>query len=361
MRLGRECEALATALDGATIAQSLDRATLVDVAIEQRVGPLLAETSFGRSLTGPAAQRLAEDQAHWVVQASLLNDEVRRVADAISAARIHALILKGAHVAHAVYPRPHLRVRSDTDLLIAPDSRQGIEKVLLESGYRRSMHVRGATILGQFHFEREHRSGLTVALDVHWRVGAPLLLERLLPARVLFESAVAIPALGAHARGPALEHALALSCLHLAAHHWPTPDLLWLYDVRQIAAALSPDASRRFVDLAKAHGFASVARAVFEETRRLFPGAAIDRLLAALPPPNPREPALALLKHPKRAVDDLILDLRNASWPDRVRLVSEHLWPDADYMRASSGDAPLPIAYLRRVARGTRRWLTLNR
>ena len=350
---------VSAALNGEAVDPQIDRDDLLRVATSHGVGPLLAGTPFGRSLGGEFAARLAADVAHGIFHAALLNDELRRVIPALSAAGIPAVLIKGAHLAHAVYPRPPLRVRADTDLLIPLEARAAAEDVLRDSGYRPTVHVRGSVILGQFHMERVDRTGVALQMDVHWRVSAPLLVERLLPASQVIDARTPIAALGDGAFGPSLEHALALACLHLAAHHWPTPDLLWLYDLRQIAEALGPEGGRRFVTLARSQGFGALAGEVLREGQSLFPAPALRELIDALPRrEEAREPALALLDHPKRRIDELTLDLRYASWGDRSRLIREHLLPDAAYIRASSGGRTLAGAYARRIARGARRWFS---
>ena len=345
---------VSAALNGEAVDPDVDRHELLRVAIGHGVGPLLAGTPFGRSLDGDFAARLAEDVRLSTLHAALLNDELRRIVPAFAAAGIPALLIKGAHLAHAVYPQPQLRVRNDTDLLVPIEGRAAAERVLLDCGYRPTIHVRGSVILGQFHLERDDRSGPTHHLDVHWRVSAPLLVERLLPAREVIDSRAPIPALGEGAWGPSLEHALAVACLHLAAHHWPRPDLLWLYDLRQLAEALGPDRERRFVDLARSRGFGSVARAVLCEARSLFPSPRLDALIQVLEP-DEWEPAAALLRPDRGFLTDLALDLRWAGWRERVRLLREHLLPDAAYVRATSDAPTIAGAHLRRILGGSRR------
>src|SRR5208282_5106828 len=50
--------------------------------------------------------------------------ELGRVLAALAEADVAPLILKGAGLAYTHYPRPGLRPRSDTDLLIAPNQRE---------------------------------------------------------------------------------------------------------------------------------------------------------------------------------------------------------------------------------------------
>jgi len=144
--------------------------------------------------------------------------------------------------------------------------------------------------------------------------------------------------------------------LHLAAHHWPDPDLLWLYDLRALADAMTPSEAAEFDGVAAVRGFSTLASHVLRAARELFPSAALDALIVRLPE-HREEPALQLLSR-RGALDKLRLDLRYASSRQRFRLVREHLFPDREYMRASSRGAPLAAAYAHRIARGARRWLS---
>ena len=347
---------VAAVLNGQDPAPGVPDDAIVRTAIAHGVGPQISVSAFARTLRGEAAALAAETGRLEVIHAALINDELRRVLAALSSAGLKTVVVKGAHLAHAVYGRPHLRARSDSDLLIAIDDRDAVEQVIKRCGYRCPVHVRGRVILGQFHMERQDRSDVTHALDLHWRVAAPLLVERLLPARAVIESARPLPELGPHALAPSLAHALAFACLHLAAHHWPDPDLLWLYDLRAIVDRMSKDDQRTFVALAPAGRFASLAAAVLGVARETFPSARLDALIASLRV-DPSEPALRLLSH-RRPFDDLRLDLRYATTAQRFQLVREHLFPGREYIRAAAPGAPLAAAYARRIATGARRWLS---
>jgi putative nucleotidyltransferase-like protein len=347
-------QSIAAALNGEAVDAGVDRHELLRVAFGHGLGPLLAATPFGRSLDGQDGADLAGEARLATLHAALLNDELRRILPAFAEAGIPAVLIKGAHLAHAVYPRPALRVRSDNDLLIPVEARAAAERVLVARGYRPIVHVRGSVILGQFQMTRFDRNDVELHADVHWRVGAPLMVEHLLPARQVIDARTPIPALGEGAWGPSLEHALALACLHMAAHHWPPPDLLWLYDLRQLAEALDPEGIRGFVQLARSGGFASLARAVLCEAGVLFPSPALRDLTEDLPADG-AEPAMSLLRPGRGFLTDVLLDLRWAGWRERVQLLREHLLPDAAYVRATSTASTLPGAYLDRILGSYRR------
>jgi hypothetical protein len=62
-------------------------------------------------------------------------------------------------------------------------------------------------------------------------------------------------------------------------------------------------------------------------------------------------------RHIRRVISDLAL---LPSWPARLRLARQHVFPSAHYMRdVYAPDSPLPLValYARRAWRGARRWM----
>lgn len=348
--------ALGRALAGDELDTAIDVDELTDLAIRHRVGALLAETPAARSLPAAAAARLAEDVRLGAIHTTILNDELRRVLDSLDSGGIHPVVIKGAHLARKVYPDPRLRPRSDTDLLIDVRARDGIVAAVLRCGYDPAPHVRGDVILGQFHFERRDRAGISHNLDVHWRIASPLVLERALPARTIIDASEPFAAAGRGARAPSLAHALAIACLHLAGHHLPAPHLLWLYDLQLLSGALSDDEREAFCSSAAAGQYCTIAAYVLQLAHAAFPFDHIARLAAQVASRRRGPERSAALLRPRRPLDDLLLDLRVAGWRDRARLVREHVLPDASYMRVASGHRHLAIAYAHRAARGIWRW-----
>jgi hypothetical protein len=69
----------------------------------------------------------------------------------------------------------------------------------------------------------------------------------------------------------------------------------------------------------------------------------------------------AYLASGRRHVQHVWWDLRSlATWGERSRLMRQHLFPSARYMRqvyAPASQAPLPWLYARRVWHGAQKWL----
>jgi putative nucleotidyltransferase-like protein len=333
---------------------------LVDAAEAHGVDGLVACAPAAASAPPGVRFRLKATLAGYEALSALRDLELAGVLDHLASGGVSTIVIKGAHLAHTIYASPALRPRGDTDLVIAEAAQPAAASSLQHAGYRRKVHVRGALILGQCHFERTDRFGIVHALDVHWRVAAPLVFRHVLPAGTLWASRVPMTALGAHAWGPSRPHALLIACVHLVAHHRADPLLVWLYDIARLAQALDADEAGTFVETAAAARISLVCASALDRARAFFDGPALESLAArAHAQADGRAEPSARLLTAARPIDEMWLDLRVSNgWGERIALLREHVWPDAEYMRATTAKTGwLPLAYARRAFRGARKWI----
>src|SRR6185436_11014749 len=76
-------------------------------------------------------------ERHAVVVDGLRHAELVAVLGELNAAGVRVVVFKGAALAHTHYPASHLRVRQDTDLLVAAAEVRALEDVLRRLGYVR--------------------------------------------------------------------------------------------------------------------------------------------------------------------------------------------------------------------------------
>ena len=334
---------------------------LVDVAVSHGVEALLARTPAALAASPAVRARLKAIVAGYEALLVVREQEAARVLAHLAAGGISPVLIKGAHLSHTIYPSPVLRPREDTDLVIAETEQAAVDAVLTAAGYSRSVHVRGALILGQCHYACHDRAGIVHALDVHWRLASPLVFRHVLPVAELRASRVAIPSLGVHAFGPTPRHALLIACVHLAAHHRGGDVLIWMHDLALLAEGLDGPEGDACLDAAAEAGISAVCASALDRARRYFDSPALASLARGSHTRHAgRDEPSARLLRASRPVDELWLDLRNCEgWLERMRLVGEHLCPDAEYMRATSASAGwLPLAYARRAVSGSRKWFT---
>jgi hypothetical protein len=291
----------------------------------------------------------------------LLERELAAALEALAAAGVGTLLLKGAALAHSHYPEPALRTRCDADLLIRPADRDAAARVLEGRGYRRPNAVRGRLVsYEECHVKRE--GAVEHVIDLHWQISNRQAFAQALGYDEARRCSVAIPQLGASARALCAPHALLLACMHRAAHlgaEGPVGSrLVWLYDIHLLANAMTEAEWRDFARMCGAKAMRRISVDAFAATQRAFATAFPDAVVAALAQTGAEELSAAYLDTGRRRV--LLTNLRAlASWRERARLVRELLFPPAEYLLAkyrAHSRWLLPWWYVRRVAEGV--WKT---
>jgi hypothetical protein len=354
----RIIETLAARLRGERVGIS---ATLVAEARRHRVHLLLAETLSPAERREPAGAALVAELRSAAILTALRDGALHRLLDAFAAAPIETLVLKGAALAHTIYPAPHLRPRADLDLLIASRHVTDADRLLIAEGWTRALEPDSTLASAQRHYQRRCPSGITEQLDLHWKIANLRVFGDAVTFEELWTRAERIPTLGGHARTPSRADALFIACVHRVAHHDDAADLLWLWDVHVLVSGFSAAEADRFVDLAVARRMRAVCTRGVALAAECFhtPGAAA--LVARLDRrPARAEPSARLVGGDLRLVDLLRADLAaTAGWRARITLVSEHLFPARSYMRSVYGRWPaalLPLAYAHRIVRGAPKW-----
>lgn len=348
---------------------SQDEACFRDCAAYHGVGPLLARRlSHMPAGDHPVSESwcLARDLQHEMAIELIRQRELVRVLDALAAAGVAPLLLKGAALAYSIYPSPALRPRADTDLLIRPEDRDATARALATLGYEKPNVTCGEFVAYQCGFVLREQRGMTHVLDVHWRISNTQLFSRALEYAELAPRSVPLPALGHHARGLSPGDALLFACMH-RVHHMHSPiraddistsggeRLIWLYDIHLLVDAMTSGELMQFTGLAQGKGMRAICKDGLLCARRCFGTHIPEAALVALTGELATEPSAAHLRAGE--LRHVLTELRSLSrWRDRIALLREHLFPPSQYMLekyAVRSRAWLPVLYLQRGIRGT--------
>jgi hypothetical protein len=336
---------------------------LLESAHRHGVLPLLADAAaaarWDDELIAAIRPSVIAERALTIVR----EREVRRVLSALADHRVTPLLLKGAHLAFALYPSPDRRPRLDTDLLIKECDRAIVRRCLERLDYVPGATVTGDVAFAQFQVWRIDESGARHTIDVHWRIANPKAFAERLTHDELLRDAVPISRLGSNAFGPSHVHALLLACLHRTAHHGTSTRLVWLYDIHLLASQLSDSAWIDLADLARDRGVAAVVASGLEAAAAkigtVTPDAIVNRLRADAA--NTDADVLAFLSGSQSQMHVAVSDWKRIrSWRARVRFAREHLFPAPGYMRDRyqiRSQAALPFLYAHRIATGSVKWL----
>lgn len=331
-------------------------------ALAEGVLPIVADAAVS-STACPATlrERLAAARRQALAADLVREHELRRVVAALSAAGLRTLIMKGADLAYSVYPSPDLRQRTDTDLLVAPDDREAASQVLHTLGYEAVGQSGGPLLMYQQPFRLIRDEAVAHVIDLHWRAFNPHRFGNALTFAELDSQAEPRPRLGHGARGLGGPHALALACVHRVAHHYNDDRLIWLYDVRLIAGRMTGADWDTLTALARARGIEAACARPLEAARAWVAAPVPADRLAALCAAGEDVDDAAFYDPRAAHVRRVLSDVRHVKgWGSRVQFARDHLFPPATYMRtvyAPASVAPLWVLYLRRIARGARRWL----
>ena len=350
---------------GVRAPRSSDRSSLFAAAREHRVEQLAAHAirSRGGDLAvwfGEHGTELTDERTCAVIESVRLR-ELRAVVECLSDVDgVAPVIFKGSALAHSHYDAPWLRPRLDSDVLIAPARVQSAIAALEQIGYTRTVSTSGVLVLSQVSLVRVDQFGLEHALDVHWKVANWHAVATALSHDEIASRAVEIAALGPRARAAADVDALLIACVHRAAHHRDSKELLWIFDIHLIAQRLSDANWIEFV--------ANANRAKVKALCRRGLGLAVDRFDCAVPSEVMRrletpksEPSAVFLSRNFRPITGLRSDLHALPASGKLRLLFEHLFPPATYIRERyqvASRAAIAVAYARRIAVGLPRWFT---
>ena len=356
---------LAAALRGDAAPWPLDAGAafehaVLDAAREHGVAALLTPLPAVRRWPDTAQRALRIVHRDGAVREAVRRRDLTRLLAAFRQAGIRCLLMKGAAIAHTHYPQPWLRPRCDTDLLIAPADRDAAGAALQALGYAPSNHITGTLVAHQQQYTRRDRYGLMETIDLHWKITNPHVFAEALTFEELSAAARTVPELGQHARALSNVHALILACVHRVAHHSNSDLLIWLYDIHLLAGGMAAVERDEFLGLARVKRLRSICASGLDHARVRFGTTCaadwLERLHAG--EAGESEPTAAFLHPGWRRIDILRSDLRSVGgWTGKMRLIGEHLFPPAAYLRSRYGPrTPLAIAYLDRVVTGVAKW-----
>ena len=334
---------------------------LLDACRSHGVAPLvyrqLGKSPAWRDWPAAVREPVAREARMQIALDIMRERELIAVLEAFAAAGVDTLLLKGTPLAYSHYADSALRPRCDTDLLVAPASREAAVRVLEARGYQRSNAVSG-TLISHEDCYCKKEGNVDHVLDLHWRINNAQVFAQALSHDELSVRSVPVPRLGEAARGLCPPHALLLACMHRAGHldglDGSGERLIWLYDIHLLARAMIAGEWREFAQLASVKRMRRICLDGLACTHgalgTVFPDTVLDQLAA----PVADELSGAYLRTGRWG--RLALNLRAlVTWRERATLLWELCVPPSDYLLAKYRARNrwwLPWLYARRAVAG---------
>jgi hypothetical protein len=195
-------------------------AALFGLARTHHVDALLAYRLRSRGVEGrlPDAARTAalDARRRGARSALLVQETLTRLTSALQARGVSVIVLKGAHLAHVVYPHPSLRWMLDVDLLVQQADLARAAVILRAHGCRQLAQSddEGGSSAYPWHLPRFVQAH-PPSVELHWRLAA----SDLPPRNDLWQRAVPLRIGGVDTLGLCPEDLLLHLCVHASYAH----------------------------------------------------------------------------------------------------------------------------------------------
>jgi hypothetical protein len=216
-----------------------DSRALIALAKQLRVRPMLYARMKARGLEGALAsdawREMERVHQRTVVRTLQFNQALQALGDALRSKGIEVIVLKGLHLANAVYDAIGQRWMNDIDVLVRRERLAEAVETALEAGYQplSAMDVESEASAGHPHVTRlANNTG--VHLEMHWTL-TPASMPSPLDLDGIWRRAKTLRIGGALVLGLADEDLLLHLCGHAARQHLFDMGLQPLCDVTAVA------------------------------------------------------------------------------------------------------------------------------
>jgi hypothetical protein len=177
----------------------------------------LRREAVWESLPPAVQQGLLQGHIQHAFRNALFRRELLRVLDALAAAGIQPVLLKGAALGLTVCPDPGERPSADIDLLLAPAALDRAASVMQDLGFILDERTQLEAFYRDFHFHLifHHPERTWCRFELHWALTLPI-MHTDLDARAVERRAGTVTLDGREARLPAPEDLLLHLCQHTA-------------------------------------------------------------------------------------------------------------------------------------------------
>ncbi len=338
-------------------AMGSQRQDLVDIAVQQGLGPLLLNRLSGAGLDGDEFGVLRNERTQAAVHALLALQEERAIQKVLDGCGVPTIWLKGIVLANTVYASPELRPMVDIDVMVPYDQREMALEAVRGLGYALESPQLFDGTEGQKHHYFLERSGSPVQLELHFRLVG--YLDRILTVEQhqwfwQHRCSVKLRS-GAFLHTIAQEAHLLYLCAHAILQHGERDmRLIRFYDIDRLVADKPELDWNTIVEGAIQLRWTYATERALQLTSEYFgtnvPATVFDDLRSRRP--SDEDVRHAVRRAQYRSLSQVVLDdLAAMTWADRFHASRQIFAPPPRYMRwryQVASNWALPIAYVRR-------------
>lgn len=281
-------------------------------------------------------------------------EEERRVVKAMKSAEINYLVIKGTALAASIYDSLRARIRTDMDILVAPDDCDRARSVFRRLAYSLTWEMPSSVPLKQEQWSRREKSE-TFSIDLHWDIRNHPIFRDIFTFQEMVDASIPLDRLGHGVRGLGYNHALLLSAMHWYVNPPDSRAYVWLLDSEFLWRRMSRDEKDATKELSRLRGLSGLLGANLQECVDVL-GSQIDNDdLVQLRKVGAHETATRLIRASETGFSAMAFEFRSEqNWLARLTRLREMVLPDRKYMReAFPGGSRFGVAGLhaRRLSR----------
>lgn len=273
------------------------------------------------------------------------------------------VLLKGAALAYTIYPKPWLRPRTDTDLIINFSERENFRSVLHNAGFQRLPSIDGQLVSYQEMHSKQLTPGCVLNIDLHWKISNRQVFAESLTTAELLKASQPLSVFSNKVRisSPVLN--VLMACQHRVGHHYDDERLIWLYDIHLLLSRFNDEEWQTLTEMAITKELAAITKDALQLVKRLFQTPISTEAMTMLHVAGARnEPSKWFLESGKGEWSLFWLEINSIKGVHRkLRFLFENLFPSSHYVRQRMETNNLLLAHGRRIWRGLSRLARIKR
>jgi len=317
-----------------------------------------------KTLPSELKGHLAQLKAMMVANDKLKQIELASLFDAFNDQGLSAVLFKGSALAYSLYPKPWLRPRSDSDVLIAAKDKVKAGAVLQQLGYHKLFAIQGEYVSYQSTYGKALAGNSFINIDLHWKVNNRQMFSQTFTVDELRDYGAKITQLAdtpmrSFASIPSYVDSVLIASIHRSGHHHTEERLAWLYDIHLLIGRFTAHDWQQLAHRAKSKKICAITLDALKTTQHYLSteldATAISQLEASA---SQHEASSIFLNRQLSERHYFWADLKSMpNLKSKFGFLRESIAPSPKYVRHQMNTRWASIAYIKRFIRGLKRVL----
>lgn len=315
-----------------------------------------------QTLPAELVDHFAQLKAMMVANDKLKQIELASLFDAFNDQGVNAVLFKGSALAYSLYPKPWLRPRSDSDVIIAAKDKIAADAILQQLGYQTLFAIQGKYVSYQSTYGKALAGKSFINIDLHWQINNRQMFSQTFTAEELASNGAKLTQLAgtplrSSAAIPSYVDSILIASVHRLGHHHTEERLAWLYDIHLLVGCFTELDWAQLTHRAKSKQLCAITLDALRTAQHYLSTELDTNAMSQLEASASQFEASAIFLNRQLSERHYFwADLK--SMPDlksKLGFLRESTLPSPDYVRQQMNTRWASIAYMKRLIRGLRR------